>query len=70
MRTFICDPRKIEDRVEKHPDDVDEMPVEAGGFDRRVIFGCERAARRAYYQHAQHARPIIMWTACRPVMTK
>src|SRR5690242_12273444 len=34
----------VEDREERDPDDIDEVPVERSGFDRFVVVGGELAA--------------------------
>ena len=63
-------PDQVEQREEEDPDDVDEVPVEPDELDR----ACSRPGRTRPRQrhrrtsHARMPRPMIMCSACRPVM--
>src|SRR6202044_1890548 len=46
---------EIEQRKKKNPDDVDEVPVEAAYFERRVILRCETTAVRHDRKHGEQA---------------
>ena len=46
IRGMVVPADQIEQREQENPDDVDEVPVQAGHFDRRVVVGVEAAAPR------------------------
>ena len=62
---------QVQQREQEDPDDVDEVPVQAGDLDRRVVLGGELAlAAPDRSDQVRMPTPIIMCSACRPVMAK
>src|ERR1043166_7408546 len=52
----ICLPQKIEQRIEKNPDNIHKVPVQANDLDRRRVRGGENTAPGEHCQDSQQTK--------------